>query len=64
MEKGSGTTLIVAEQLNRKCFMCELDEHFADVIVKRYLNLTNDIEGVYLMRNGQKISLNEITDYK
>ena len=61
---GSGTTLIVAEQLNRKCFMCELDEGYADVIVKRYLNLTNDIEGVYLMRNGQKISLNEITDYK
>lgn len=30
---GSGTTLIAAEQMNRKCYMMELDEHYCDVII-------------------------------
>lgn len=33
---GSGSTLIAAEQLNRKCFGCELDPKYCDVIVDRY----------------------------
>ena len=33
---GSGSTLIACEQLNRKCYMCELDPHYCDVIRKRY----------------------------
>ena len=33
---GSGTTLIAAEQLNRRCFGCELDPKYCDVIVDRY----------------------------
>ena len=37
---GSGSTLIACEQLNRKCFMCELDEHYCDVIIQRWENLT------------------------
>lgn len=37
---GSGTTLIAAEQLNRRCRMLELDERYADVIIKRWENLT------------------------
>lgn len=37
---GSGSTLIACEQLNRKCYMCELDEHYCDVIVQRWENLT------------------------
>ncbi len=37
---GSGTTLIACEQLNRKCFMMELDEHYCDVIIQRWENLT------------------------
>lgn len=38
---GTGTTLIAAEQLNRKCFMMELDEHYCDIIIQRWENLTN-----------------------
>ena len=38
---GSGSTLIACEQLNRKCFMMELDEHYCDVIIQRWENLTN-----------------------
>lgn len=37
---GSGSTLIACEQLNRKCFMMELDPKYVDVIVKRWQNLT------------------------
>lgn len=37
---GSGTTLIAAEQLNRKCYMMELDPKYCDVIVKRWETLT------------------------
>ncbi len=33
---GSGTTLIAAEQLDRRCFGCELDPKYCDVIVDRY----------------------------
>ena len=37
---GSGSTLIACEQLNRKCYMCELDPHYCDVIVARWEKLT------------------------
>lgn len=37
---GSGTTLIAAEQLNRRCYMMELDPKYCDVIVKRWETLT------------------------
>ena len=37
---GSGSTLIACEQLNRKCFMCELDPHYCDVIIDRWETFT------------------------
>lgn len=37
---GSGSTLIGCEQLGRRCFMCELDPKFVDVIIQRWENLT------------------------
>jgi DNA modification methylase len=37
---GSGTTLIAAEQLNRKCYGMEISPAYCDVIVKRWENLT------------------------
>lgn len=37
---GSGTTLICAEQLKRKCYMVELDPHYCDVIIARWEKLT------------------------
>lgn len=37
---GSGTTLIASEETNRKCFMCELDPHYVDVIINRWENAT------------------------
>lgn len=51
---GSGSTLIACEQLNRKCYMCELDEHYCDVILQRWENLTGE-KAVLL--NGERAEL-------
>ena len=37
---GSGSTLIACEQLNRICYMMELDEKYCDVIIKRWEEFT------------------------
>lgn len=37
---GSGSTLIACEKTNRKCYGMEIDEHYCDVIVKRWQNYT------------------------
>ena len=39
---GSGSTLIACEQLNRKCYMAELDPHYCDVIIQRWENFTGE----------------------
>lgn len=39
---GSGSTLIACEQLNRTCYMMELDPKYCDVIVKRWENFTGN----------------------
>ena len=37
---GSGSTLIACEQLNRNCYMMELDPKYIDVIIKRWEDFT------------------------
>jgi len=37
---GSGSTLIACEQLNRTCYMMEIDPKYCDVIIRRWENLT------------------------
>jgi len=37
---GSGSTLMTCEQLNRTCYMMELDPIYCDVIIKRWENFT------------------------
>lgn len=39
---GSGTTLIAAEQLGRRCFMMEIDPRYCDVIIRRWEELTGE----------------------
>lgn len=39
---GSGTTLIAAEQLGRKCYGMEISPAYCDVIVRRFENLTGE----------------------
>lgn len=37
---GSGSTMIACEQLNRRCFMMELDPRYADAIIERWEEFT------------------------
>ena len=39
---GSGSTLIACEQLNRTCYMMELDPKYCDVIIKRWEKFTGE----------------------
>ena len=52
---GSGSTLMACEQMNRICYTMELDEKYASVILRRYVEDTNDSENVYVIRDGVKI---------
>ena len=56
---GSGSTLIASEQVNRQCYMMELDPKYIDVIVKRYeaFKLNADIK---LIRDGNTYSYDDI----
>ena len=47
---GSGSTLIAAEKLNRKCYGMELDEKYCDVIINRWEQFT----GLKAIKNGTK----------
>ena len=49
---GSGSTLIACEQLNRTCYMMEIDPKYCQVIVDRMRNLDPDI---VIKKNGMKI---------
>ena len=42
----------------------ELDERYVDVIVKRYLKFVQTYDNCYLLRDGNKIPLNQIPDYQ
>lgn len=53
---GSGSTLMACEQTNRICHTMELDEKYASVILRRYVEDTGDVDNVYVIRNGEKIS--------
>ena len=52
---GSGSTMMACEQTNRICHMMELDEKYASVILRRYVEDTGDSENVYVVRGGEKI---------
>lgn len=58
---GSGSTLIACEQLERTCYMMELDPKYCDVIIKRYINLKGSSEDVYrLNADGTKTKYSEL----
>lgn len=59
---GSGSTLIACEQTDRICYIIELDEKYADVIVNRYIEQAGNDEAVYLLRNGEKIKYKNVVE--
>lgn len=52
---GSGSTLMACEKMNRICYTMEIDEKYASVILRRYVEDTGDMDNVYVIRNGKKI---------
>ena len=52
---GSGSTLMACELTNRICYTMELDEKYASVILRRYVDNCGDPSGVYCIRNGEKV---------
>ncbi|SHI17705.1 site-specific DNA-methyltransferase [Sporanaerobacter acetigenes] len=57
---GSGSTLIACEQTGRICYAVELDEKYADVIVKRYIEYVGSDEEVFLIRDGEKVKYKDM----
>ena len=57
---GSGSTLMACEQMNRICYTMELDEKYASVILRRYVEDTNDSENVFVIRDGEKIMYKDL----
>lgn len=57
---GSGSTLMACEQTNRICHTMELDEKYASVILRRYVEDTDDAENVYVIRNGEKLMYSDL----
>ncbi len=53
---GSGTTLIACEQLNRSARLIELDAHYCDVMVRRFIKFMEGREFL-IYRNGKKIDV-------
>ena len=49
---GSGSTLIGCEKTNRNCYGMELDPKYADVIIERWCEFTNNRN---IVKNGEKI---------
>jgi len=51
------------EESNRSCYMMELDPHYCEVILNRYMKYTETTTSdVFLVRNNEKVSFKEIVD--
>jgi len=57
---GSGTTMMAAEQTDRTAHLMELDPKYCDVIALRFAKMQNTDSGIFLLRDGQKLSFNEV----
>ncbi len=57
---GSGSTLMACESTGRICFTMELDEKYASVILRRYVEDTDDAANVYVIRNGEQIAYTDL----
>ncbi len=58
---GTGTTLIACEQLNRICYMMEIDPKYVQVILQRYINFKGTSDDVYRINaDGTKTKYEDI----
>lgn len=57
---GSGSTLMACELTNRICYTMELDEKYASVILRRYVDNGGNPEGVYCIRDGVRVNYSDV----
>ena len=57
---GSGSTMMACEGMNRTCYMMELDEKYASVILRRYVEDFGNADDVFCIRGGKKIMYSEV----
>ena len=57
---GSGSTLMACEQMNRICYMMELDEKYASVILRRAVENGISPEDIFVERNGERIPYSDL----
>ena len=51
---------MACEQTNRICYTMELDEKYASVILRRYVENTGNADGVYVIRGGERIPYSDL----
>lgn len=57
---GSGSTLMACELTNRICYTMELDEKYASVILRRYVDNCGNQDDVYCIRNDGKVMYKDV----
>lgn len=57
---GSGSILMACEQSNRICCTMELDEKYASVILRRYVEDGGNPDDVHVERNGEKLMYSDL----
>ena len=57
---GSGSTMMVCQQMNRVCHMMELDEKYASVILRRAVENGIRPEDIFVERKGEKIPYSDL----
>lgn len=57
---GSGSTMVACEQASRICFMMELDEKYASVILRRAVENGIAPEDIFVERGGQKMPYTDL----
>lgn len=59
---GSGSTLVACEELERDCYMMELDPKYVQVIIQRYIAFKGTSDDVYRINaDGTKTKYEDIT---
>lgn len=57
---GSGSTMMACEQMNRICYMMELDEKYASVILRRAVENGISAEDIFVERGGKKLMYSDL----
>lgn len=57
---GSGSTLIACEKTGRKCYGCEIDANYCDVIIERYIKFVGSDKEVYLLDGEKRTHISDV----